>query len=169
MTGQNTADEATAARLHALVMDLVRTGGFLDPDQSALPDRPLTLSQGFALYELDVSGPLSQRALSERLRLDKSSVSRIAADLQAQGLVERERDPADRRVLLLRITGAGRALRSRLASGFNARFDAWTSRMSPAELDALLVGLPALIRVMHEEQEEEPRRSRDSGAGSPAR
>ncbi|WP_017591000.1 MarR family winged helix-turn-helix transcriptional regulator [Nocardiopsis potens] len=168
MPDKETAGEATAARLHALVMDLVRTGGFLDPDQSALPDRPLTLSQGFALYELDVSGPLSQRALAERLRLDKSSVSRIAAELQGQDLVERERDPADRRVLLLRITDAGRAVRTRLASGFNTRFDDWTSRMAPAELDALLVGLPALIRVMHEEREEEPRLPQGPGAGSPA-
>ncbi|MFW5417186.1 MarR family transcriptional regulator [Nocardiopsis sp. CNT-189] len=156
MPDKETAGGPASARLHALVMDLVRTGGFLDPDQAALPGRPLTLSQGFALHELEVSGPLSQRALSERLRLDKSSVSRIAADLQAQGLVERDRDPADRRVLLLRITDAGLALRARLASGFNARFDAWTSRMAPAELDALLLGLPALIRVMHEDQEEAP-------------
>src|SRR5947209_20548232 len=84
-----------AARVHHLLMDFVRASGLLQPDQ-LVPGHQLSLSQAFALHELDTGTPLSQRELGERLRLEKSSVSRMAAELERQGLLVRERDPANR-------------------------------------------------------------------------
>ncbi len=134
-------------RIHHLLMDLVRTAGLLHVDQ-AVPGQPISLSQAFALHELDVATPLSQRDLGDRLRLEKSTVSRMVAELERKGLVVRERDPGDRRFTRLRLTDEGRSQHRGMAAGFHARFERWISAMSRTERDGLLVGLPALVRAI---------------------
>ncbi len=140
-------DPTTAQRLHELLMDLVRAVGLLHLDE-AVPGRPLSLSQSFALHELDVDAPPSQADLAARLRLDKSSVSRLAADLERKGLLVRERDPDNRRLYRLRLTDRGRALHRQMGTSFHEQYLRWTGAMSRAECEALLTGLPALIRAV---------------------
>jgi DNA-binding MarR family transcriptional regulator len=135
-------------RLHALFMDLVRVAGLLQPDQE-LPGFSVSMSQAYAIHELDHGDtPLSQRELADRLLLEKSTVSRMVADLERKGLVERERDPDNRRTYRLRLTDDGRAFHARMAAAFGAQFQEWTAALSADEREALLVGLPALIRVL---------------------
>ena len=141
------ADESE--QLHKLFMDLVRVAGLLQPDQE-LPGHSVSVSQAYAIHELDHGAGLSQQELAERLFLEKSTVSRMVADLQEKGLVERERDPANRRTYRLRLTEAGRDFHIRVAAGYGAQYQRWTTAMTPAERRALLVGLPALIRVVRE-------------------
>lgn len=143
-------DTAAPERIHELLMDLVRVAGLLHPD-TAMPGQPVSLSQGFALHELDTDTPLSQRELAERLSLEKSTVSRVAADLERKGLLVRERDPGNRRLYRLRLTDEGRAVHKGMAAAFHERYVQWVSTMTPAERDALLTGLPALIRAMRGE------------------
>lgn len=138
-----------AARLHGLLMDLVRTGGLLQPEHSAT-GQVISLSQAFALHELDTDTPLAQRDLVERLRLEKSTVSRLVTDLERQGLLERDKDPASRRQYRLRITDRGRAIHQEMAATFQRRYEQWVAAMTPDELAALLTGLPALVRVIHD-------------------
>jgi len=128
-------------------MDLIRATGLLQPDQT-VPGHALPMSQAFALHELDTDPPLSQRDLAERLRLEKSTVSRLAAELERKGLLARERDPANRRLYRLRLTDDGRALHARMAGTFHDRYVRWAAAMTRAERDALLTGLPALIRAV---------------------
>jgi DNA-binding MarR family transcriptional regulator len=102
------------------------------PDE-VLPGHDVSLSQVFALHELDTGAPLSQNELARRLRLEKSSVSRLAAELERKGLLVRERDPDNRRLYRLRLTDAGRA-----------------AHRDSAERDALAKALPALLRVIRQ-------------------
>jgi DNA-binding MarR family transcriptional regulator len=139
------ADESE--QLHELFMDLVRVAGLLQPDQQ-LPGHPVSLSQACAIHELDHGGGLSQQELAGRLYLEKSTVSRMVADLERRGLVQRERDPGNRRTYRLRLTDEGRAFHRRVAAGYGALYHEWIAAMTPAERKALLVGLPALIRVV---------------------
>jgi DNA-binding MarR family transcriptional regulator len=138
-----------AERLHELLMELVRTTGVLQPDRS-VGDHAFSLSQGFALHELDSPSPLSQRELAERLRLDKSSVSRLAAELEAAGLLVRERDPGNHRRYRLRLTERGRAAHARMRETFHIRYEDWVEAMTARERSALLEGLPALVRVIRQ-------------------
>lgn len=142
--------EAPAERLHKLFMDLARAGGMLHPDE-AVPEQPVSVSQAFALHELDTDPPLSQRDLAGRLRLEKSSVSRMVAQMQRRGLLVRQRDPANRRLYRLRLTDQGRALHASMASAFHERYVRWVAAMTPEENDALLIGLSALVRVIRAE------------------
>ena len=138
-----------ADRLHALFMELVEVAGLLRPEQD-LPGFPISMSQAFAVHELDVEAPMSQRELADRLVLEKSTVSRMIADLERQGLVIRERDPANRRTNRLRLTDAGRELHARIGANFGTQFHQWAAALTDAESRALMVGLPALIRVVRE-------------------
>jgi DNA-binding MarR family transcriptional regulator len=61
-----------------------------------------------ALWERDAR---SLRDLAETLALDPGTVSPLVKRLEAAGLVRRERDSADERLLAVTLTAAGRTLR----------------------------------------------------------
>lgn len=142
-------------RLHRLMMELVRVIGVLHPDQ-VVPGQAGSVSQAYAVHELDTDPPLSQQDLADRLQLEKSTVSRLVAQLRQQGLVERERDPADPRRYRLRLTAEGRARHATLASGFHEQYERWVAAMTPVERDALLTGLAGLLRAVRADPRPNP-------------
>lgn len=139
--------EMDARRLHELIMEFMRVGGVLQPEYP-IPGHQVSMSQAFAVHVLDTDPPLSQRDLVEQLGLEKSTVSRLAAELERKGLLVRERDPRNRNFYLLRLTDRGRDLHAGMAEAFHQQYVRWVAAMSQAEVDAALVGLSALIRVM---------------------
>ena len=52
-------------------------------------------------------GPVSVKQLSRRLQLEAPTLSPLLKRLENAGLVERQRDPADERSLLVSLTGRG--------------------------------------------------------------
>ncbi|MFD9373397.1 MarR family winged helix-turn-helix transcriptional regulator [Streptomyces sp. NPDC060020] len=74
----------------------------------ALGAAGLTPRHAMTLMHLE-GGPIGQRALAERLEVDPSVLVGILNDLEGDGLVERRRDPADRRRHNVAITAAGEA------------------------------------------------------------
>ncbi|HEY2956692.1 MAG TPA: MarR family transcriptional regulator [Actinomycetota bacterium] len=134
--------------LQPLLQRLVRESGLLQPERHA-PGSAVSVSEGFALAELARDAPLTQRALAERLRLEKSTVSRLVAGLERRGLVARERDPRNRRSYRLHLTRCGHAAAAGLAATYHRRHLELLAAMTPAERDALAVGLAALARVLH--------------------
>jgi DNA-binding MarR family transcriptional regulator len=57
--------------------------------------------------------PMTQRALGDILGIDRTTMVSLVDDLEAKGLAERKRHPADRRAFLVHPTGAGRAAQAR--------------------------------------------------------
>src|SRR5215207_1767712 len=113
-------------------MDLMRVAGLLHPDQTA-PGQLSSLSRGFALHELDTEAPLSQRELAQRLRLEKSTVSRLVADLESRGLLTRQRDPDNRRAYRLHITAEGRRAHARMGSALRDQYVRMTAALTAKE------------------------------------
>lgn len=74
--------------------------------KKALSAAGLTPRHAMTLMHLE-EGPISQRALAERLEVDPSVLVGILNDLEGDGLAERRRDPADRRRHNVAITTAG--------------------------------------------------------------
>ncbi|MFB7181213.1 MarR family winged helix-turn-helix transcriptional regulator [Streptomyces sp. NPDC056257] len=74
----------------------------------ALGAAGLTPRHAMTLMHLE-GGPIGQRALAERLEVDPSVLVGILNDLEGDDLVERRRDPADRRRHNVAITAAGEA------------------------------------------------------------
>ena len=139
--------DGDSVQLHGLMMELIRATGLLQPDQ-LVPGETLSMSQAFALHELDTDTPLSQQELADRLHLEKSSVSRMAAELERRGLIARERDPDNRRFYRLRITPEGRAFHVRMRGTFHERYTEWVAELTGTEREALLTGLAALVRAI---------------------
>lgn len=66
-------------------------------------------TQGRILKILYHHGPMTQKALQDKLDIQPGSMSEIAAKLEHKGLLVREKDPVDKRKILLTLTEAGRA------------------------------------------------------------
>lgn len=82
--------------------------------------------------------PVSQREISERLRLDASDVVGVIDVLEAAKLVERNRDPRDRRKHAVVLTEAGRTAADRVADLRSAATDAVLGRLDPDERSQLV-------------------------------
>jgi DNA-binding MarR family transcriptional regulator len=91
----------------------------------------LSPSKTAALATIDRHGPLTPSELAARERIQRPTVTRIVARLEEDGLVQRTRDPQDRRSSLVALSPAGREL---LARG-RTRKDAYLARRL-RELDA---------------------------------
>lgn len=81
-----------------------------------LADLGLTYPQYLVMLVLWEESPVTVSVLGERLRLDSGTLSPLLKRLQAAGLVERRRDAADERRVLVEVTAAGAALRGRAAT-----------------------------------------------------
>ncbi|MGN0998886.1 MAG: MarR family winged helix-turn-helix transcriptional regulator [Faecousia sp.] len=66
-------------------------------------------TQGRILKILYHQGPMTQKTLQDKLDIQPGSMSEIAAKLEHKGLLCREKDPVDKRKILLTLTEAGRA------------------------------------------------------------
>jgi len=73
----------------------------------------LTYPQYLVMLVLWQEDGLTVSQLGERLSLDSGTLTPLLKRLQALGLVQRLRDTADERRVLLQLTAAGRALKAR--------------------------------------------------------
>lgn len=85
------------------------------------------------LLALSEAGPASQAALGRRLGIDRSDMAAVAAELERDGLIGRERDPHDRRRNVVTLTDDGAAALTRLHERVNAAQEAVLEPLSPAE------------------------------------
>jgi len=96
------------------------------------------------LITIDAAGPLSQRRLGEILHVNRSVMVKLADSLEEEGLLRRERDPADRRNYALSTTAQGKAALAELSESA-VRGDAdLTEALTKAERTRL----SALLRRM---------------------
>lgn len=114
----------------------------------------LTIPEWRVLANLGRSAPSSSNRLAERGSMDKAKVSRAVARLTAAGLVTRETDPRDNRLIVLTLSEAGRAVYERiapLALAWEADLLAVLSEAERASLDAALAKLQARAEALKDE------------------
>jgi len=75
-----------------------------------LADANLTVSQFGTLEVLLHLGPLNQRAIGEKLLKSGGNITMVIDNLEKSGYVKREKDPDDRRAVLIHLTEEGKAL-----------------------------------------------------------
>lgn len=76
--------------------------------ERALARQRIRTKHAAVLAVIDAEGPMSQRALCRRLRIDKSPMVGLVDDLERLGLAERRRSDADRRIQDIHLTDRGR-------------------------------------------------------------
>ena len=119
------------------------------------PDRtpcgqPIAVAEAHALLELSRDPGLSQNGLAARLRLEKSSVSRIVSALEKRGWVARNRNPQDTRIVQVHLTAEGREAVTNIAASRQAKFEQIFAAIPAAERNAVLASLDTLIQVIRE-------------------
>lgn len=72
-----------------------------------LSDAGLTVSQFGTLETLFHLGPLNQRAIGEKLLKSGGNITMVIDNLERCGYVKREKDPNDRRAVLINLTEKG--------------------------------------------------------------
>ncbi|MEU4130585.1 MarR family winged helix-turn-helix transcriptional regulator [Streptomyces wuyuanensis] len=106
----------------------------------------LAARQGTTLMLLGKSGFMSQQALAAALSVDPSVMVAILNDLESARLVERRRDPSDRRRHIVAITEAGRRQLARAQEAVAEVEQGLFADLTPDEVAALR-GLLARVRT----------------------
>lgn len=108
MTGSNQVS-AFAVQLQRLLYRLVKNCNLCD--QTCIGQFGVTASQGYTLLALPQEGSVSMNELSETMGLANSTMTRMADQLVDKGLILRQPDEEDRRVVRVGLTGQGREVR----------------------------------------------------------
>jgi DNA-binding MarR family transcriptional regulator len=137
-------DDVVAAQ--DALMRFVRNFGLHQPDRTPC-GQPLPVSEAHALTEVARDGELRQVELARRLRLEKSTVSRLVANLVGRGWVRRHTADDDGRGVLLELTEAGSAAAARLAGARRARLGEVLDRLPETERGAVVRALELLAEA----------------------
>ncbi|MGP3916896.1 MarR family winged helix-turn-helix transcriptional regulator [Nonomuraea sp. 10N515B] len=138
---------AEERELQEAVGRFVRAFGLHQPDQTPC-GRPIPVSEAHALGELARDGALRQSELTHRLRLEKSTTSRLVTQLINRGWAERIPAPDDGRGVLVQLTPAGRNAAEQLAKARAARFSSILDRVPENERAGVLHALEILTEAI---------------------
>jgi DNA-binding MarR family transcriptional regulator len=89
----------------------------------------------------------TQAALAAAIGADKTRLIPVLDDLQRRGLIDREPDPADRRVRLLSLTPAGRRLHAAVRADIRVAEEALLADAAEEDRAGFLIVLEALSQV----------------------
>jgi DNA-binding MarR family transcriptional regulator len=108
----------------------------------------VTLAQCHALLELDSHKSLTLNELSERLYLDKSTVSRTIESLVNMGIVTREIPRENRRTVSISLTGQGKDICNQIHKESDAYFEAVLDSIPEQDLPAFMRSIEAVAQKM---------------------
>ncbi|WP_308251849.1 MarR family transcriptional regulator [Pseudonocardia sp. KRD291] len=104
----------------------------------------LTRTQVSVLGTVARLGPIAMGELAEIEGVNPTMLSRIVGKLETQGLLAREADPGDRRVVRVAVTGDGRRTQEHLRAERTRVLDEHLRRMPEPHGRDLLAALPAI-------------------------
>jgi DNA-binding MarR family transcriptional regulator len=91
------------------------------------------------------TGQLSQQAIGEQLRIDRTTMVAMVDALEQAGFVRRERNPNDRRAHAVKLTLKGRARQRRGAETLDHARNEFFAPLSKHEREQLLALLKRLV------------------------
>lgn len=133
--------------------EMVRELGFL---QNFFVPADMPHSHCHTLMETEIYGRLSQNELSERLCLEKSTLSRIVTQLVRQGLLQVAPDASDKRKHSVSLTPAGQARLERIHAEANAQVEQALAQLSPTERQTVLAGMRLYARALQRTRRQAP-------------
>src|SRR6266540_3883313 len=139
----------TELSLQEQLIALIRAFGLHRPDQTPC-GQPVAVAEAHALMELARAAPLSQNDLAARLRLEKSTISRLVHQMEQRGWIVRSRSPLDGRMAQLHLTEAGRTLTRELAEARRAKFARILAAIPEKQRANVLESLTILVEAMRE-------------------
>ncbi len=110
-----------ARQLRGLLVQLSRLRPMRDPVAAAVEGLDLTPAQLHILTWLGNDGALTMGDLARRVAVTEKTITGVVDRLERDALVRRERDPADRRVVHVRLARRGEELFRRIDDGIAAK------------------------------------------------
>jgi YD repeat-containing protein len=139
-----------ALALQEEMMALVRAFGLHQPDRTPC-GQPIPVSEAHALAALVGNAPMTQQELGLRLRLEKSTVSRLVHQIEARGWLTRSGDDRDGRVVRLALTQEGRRVAGELADARSVKFTRLIAAIPTEQRAAVLSSLRVLVEALREQ------------------
>ena len=112
------------------------------------PADGMSLTTAATLGRLDREGEHRLSELAAAEGVTQPAMTQLVSRLERDGLAERRGDPADRRVVLVRVTAAGREAVARRRAARVERMAALLPALPPADREAILAALPAIDRLV---------------------
>lgn len=122
----------------------------LTPELLAL-DQEIPKTDLLALLILNRRGEATMSELAADLNVPLSTATGIGARLTRKGLIERQRSQQDRRVIVNRLTGDGRALSTKVQGYIDGIIGRISSALTPEELSILMTLVQKVLRAFQEE------------------
>jgi DNA-binding MarR family transcriptional regulator len=120
------------------------------------PPSGLSLTAAATLATLERSGPCRLTSLAAREGVTQPAMTQLAARLQDAGLVTRDPDPADGRVVRVGITSEGKVTLARRRQARAERLAGLLDRLSPDHRAALGAALPAMDALASARRDDVP-------------
>ena len=139
--------DSKSKELAAAMVALVRSFGLHRPDETPCGE-PVPVAEAHALMDLAADGPLNHGELAARLRLEKSTVSRLVRQLEKRKWIKRTSAAHDRRVIHIQLTPLGQAAAQRLADARHSKFDNLLAALPKQKRASILEAMSTLVRAM---------------------
>ncbi len=110
-----------ARHLRRLLVELSRRRPMRDPIAAACEGLDLTPAQIHILLWLGNDGPMTMGERARAVAVTEKTITGVVDRLERDLLVQRERDPADRRVVHVRLAPRGTALYRRMDQGIASK------------------------------------------------
>jgi DNA-binding MarR family transcriptional regulator len=115
----------------------------------------MSLTSASTLSTLERSGPCRLTALAAAEGVTQPAMTQLVGRLADAGLVTKCADPADGRVVHVRLTDAGRDLLARRRDFRTERLSILLAQLSKADQDALAAALPAMNALVSLQRDEQ--------------
>jgi DNA-binding MarR family transcriptional regulator len=109
-----------------------------DPIATAGADLDLTPAQIHVVLWLGTDGPLTMGDLARRLAVTEKTITGVIDRLERDRLVQRARDPLDRRVVQVRLAPGGARLHRRIDEGIAAKITGFLALLEAADRQRLV-------------------------------
>jgi DNA-binding MarR family transcriptional regulator len=109
----------------------------------------LTFPQTAALGRLDRGGPAASADLARQEQISPQSMGATMSELEAHGLVNRQRDPDDGRRILLSISATGRRELNRRRNARVEQLAKGLADFTETELEQLATAAPLIERLAY--------------------
>jgi DNA-binding MarR family transcriptional regulator len=113
------------------------TRRLVDAEAPILSAHGLTMWQYVVLSRLSRGDAPTQLALADDIRHDKTRLIPLLDELEAAGLITRDRDPTDRRARVVALTAAGRRRVAATKAAIRAMEDELLAELSQRDRQAL--------------------------------
>lgn len=161
MVGAAAFDDAEVVRLRLALTRLARI-------QRRTFPTGLTPSQQSALAVIDHHGPIRLGDLARIEAVSPPTITKIVAKLESQGLVSRQGDPDDRRIVQVSITAEGHAQMAETRARRNQWLAEQLARLGPEDAAILHDAIAPLERLAQQAADRAPAVDPAAAAAAPA-